>query len=75
LREIFRQERLAPLPAAYQLAWMTAFNAGLLDGYTPETLPGALQALLDGLVPEPLALDAPREAWLAKLKDWLGGVP
>ncbi len=75
LREIFRQERLAPLPAAYQLAWMTAFNAGLLDGYTPETLPGALQALLDGLVPEPLALDAPRETWLAKLKDWLGGVP
>jgi F-type H+-transporting ATPase subunit alpha len=75
LREIFRQERLAPLPAAYQLAWMTAFNAGLLDGYTPETLPGALQALLDGLVPEPLALDAPREAWLAKLKDWLGGMP
>lgn len=28
--KIFKQERLAPLPIEFQLAWMLAFNDGLL---------------------------------------------
>jgi len=75
LREILKQERLTPLPAAFQLAWMIAFNAGLLDTWTPETLPGVLQKILDGLAREPLALEAAREEWLARLKNWLGSGP
>jgi len=71
LREILKQERLNPLPAAFQLAWMTAFNAGLLDGFEPAAVPGALQEIQDGLARAPLALDAPRDEWLARMKDWL----
>jgi len=75
LREILKQERLTPLPAAFQLAWMTAFNAGLLDGCEPDTLPAALQQIHAGLGREPLSLDAGRETWLARLRGWLGSAP
>jgi len=72
LREILKQERLTPLPALFQLAWMMAFNAGLLDGCAPNALPAVLQKLLYGLAREPLALDATRDEWLARLNNWLG---
>jgi F-type H+-transporting ATPase subunit alpha len=75
LREILKQERLSPLPAAFQLAWMTAFNAGLLDGVAPDTLPAGLHRILAGLGREPLSLDAARETWLARLRGWLGSAP
>ena len=72
LREILKQERLNPLSAAFQLAWMMAFNAGLLDDSKPEEVPGVLQKLQDGLEREPVSLDAARDEWLARIKDWLG---
>jgi F-type H+-transporting ATPase subunit alpha len=72
LREILKQERLNPMPAAFQLAWMIAFNSGLFDTCEPAAVPGALQRIQDGLAREPLALDAPRDEWLARLKTWLG---
>ena len=75
LREILKQERLSPLPAAFQQAWMTAFNAGLLDGLEADALPAALQRMLAGLGREPLSLDAARETWLARLGGWLGIAP
>ena len=75
LREILKQERLTPLPAVFQLAWMSAFNAGLLDGLKADALPGVLQKILDGVKSEPLPLDAPREEWLARVKAWLERAP
>jgi F-type H+-transporting ATPase subunit alpha len=75
LREILKQERLTPLPAAFQQAWMMAFNAGLLDGFEPDALPAALRQIHAGLGREPLSLDAARETWLARLKVWLGIEP
>jgi len=75
LREILKQERLTPLSALFQLAWMMAFNQGLLDGCAPNTLPAALQKILDGLAHEPLALDATRDEWLARLNNWLVAAP
>ena len=72
LREILKQERLSPLAAHFQLAWMLAFNEGLLDSCAPQTLPGTLQKILGGLAREPLPLDAVREEWMAKLRNWLG---
>jgi len=71
LREILKQERLNPMHAAFQLAWMIAFNSGLFDTFEPAAVPGALQRIQDGLAREPLALDAPRDEWLARMKDWL----
>ena len=75
LREILKQERLRPLPAAFQLAWMIAFNAGLLDAGEANALPDALQKIIAGLEREPLPLDAARDEWLLKLRDWLGLAP
>lgn len=72
LREILKQERLSPLPAAFQLAWLTAFNAGLFDGFEPADLPAALQKLLVGNALEPVTLDTPRDEWLLRLNNWLG---
>lgn len=75
LREIFKQERLTPLPASFQLAWMIAYNEGLLDSRAPNDVPGALQEIISGLKREPLALDAARDEWLDRLKKWLGDTP
>jgi F-type H+-transporting ATPase subunit alpha len=74
LREILKQERLSPLDAVFQLAWMTAFNGGLLDAGDPESVSDALKRIAAGLAREALALDASRDDWLAKLKSWLGVV-
>lgn len=71
LREILKQERLNPLAASFQLAWMIAFNTGLLDGFEPDNLPAVLQKILDGLARDPLALEAVRDEWLARLKNWI----
>jgi len=72
LREILKQERLNPLPAAFQLAWMIAFNGGLFDTFEPAAVPGALQKIANGLANEALSLDSARDEWLARLKTWLG---
>jgi F-type H+/Na+-transporting ATPase subunit alpha len=71
LREILRQDRLTPQPPAFELAWMTAFNAGLLDPLAPADVPAALQALRAGVDAEAPDLDAPRESWLERLGRWL----
>lgn len=75
LREILKQERLTPLPPVFQLAWMIAYNEGLLDAGEAKALPDVLQNISAGLAREPLPLDAARDEWLARLTDWLGVRP
>lgn len=67
LREILRQERLQPLPPEFQLAWMTAYNEGVLDAIAPADIQNRLQALDAALRHGSPALEAPRPEWL----DWL----
>jgi F-type H+/Na+-transporting ATPase subunit alpha len=70
LREILKQDRLMPLPVEFQMAWLVAFNAGLLDNV--ET--GRISAILDNLLPQVqksgLTLEDKREVWLAALHHW-----
>ena len=73
LRELLKQDRLQPLPARFQLAWLIAFNDGLLDGYAPETLGETLGALAPRVADSELSLDSPREEWLQRLRGWLPG--
>jgi F-type H+-transporting ATPase subunit alpha len=75
LREILKQERLSPLPANFQLAWMIAYNDGLLDSREAQAVPAALREIMSRLLREPLALDAIRDEWVGKLKEWLGPSP
>ena len=71
LREIFRQERLAPQPIEFQLAWMTAYNDGMFDGLAPGALPGCLKRIGAHIEQGGLALDADRKQWQEALAGWL----
>jgi len=71
LREILKQDRLAPLPATFQMAWLVAFNDGLLDSADSEAIPGVLAALEEPVRQTLLDLDAPREEWSAAVAGWI----
>ena len=75
LREILKQERLSPLPAAFQLAWMTPSTRGCSMGLSRMPCPPPCNRFMAGLGREPLSLDAARETWLARLRGWLGIEP
>jgi F-type H+-transporting ATPase subunit alpha len=72
LREILKQDRFSPLPARFQLAWLIAFNDGLLDGVDPEQIPELLGRLEREVRGSGLALESPRAQWRTALGDWLG---
>jgi len=72
LREILKQERMSPLPAEFQLAWMIAYNDGLLDAFDPKELTARLRVLEEQNKDQLLPLDTSRDEWLAKLRSWLG---
>lgn len=71
LREALKQDRLETLPAVFQLAWLIAFNEGLLDDGGPEDVPGKLATLQQKLQTSELTLDSPREEWSQQLSNWL----
>ncbi|CAL1239761.1 F0F1 ATP synthase subunit alpha [Candidatus Methylocalor cossyra] len=68
LREILKQERLEPVSAELQLAWMMAYNAGHFDDPDPAAVRRRLQLLADGLRRVPMPLAADREDWLGWLE-------
>lgn len=74
LREILKQDRLAPLPIALQMAWLAAYNEGLLDRVALEHVPRTLDHLAARLKESGLRLEDNREQWLASLKEWLADV-
>ncbi len=72
LREILRQERMAPLPAEYQAAWLTAFNEGCFDGLPPAEVSSRLSLLAKGVQTGHLSLDDDHGAWRKAVAAWLG---
>ncbi len=73
LREILKQDRLAPLPITLQMAWLVAFNEGLLDGIDLHHVVHTLDQLAVRLKESGLRLEDNREQWLARLREWLAG--
>jgi F-type H+/Na+-transporting ATPase subunit alpha len=71
LRELFKQDRLSPLPVEFQLAWLIAFNEGLFDAVAPADVPARLRRLQDELGRSDLSLDDNRERWVAAVTQWL----
>ncbi len=63
LRELLRQERRAPLPIEYQLAWLTAFNQGMLDEKMPEDISELTKRLAAAVEGGRCTLECSREAW------------
>lgn len=71
LRELLKQDRLAPLPVAFQLAWLIAFNEGLFDVAGPDDADGLMSTLLRCVKDSDLTLESPREDWVEALSAWL----
>jgi F-type H+-transporting ATPase subunit alpha len=75
LREILKQDRLAPLAAEFQLAWLVAFNDGLLDDMDTDAIAPALTTLDAAVRQATLVLDSPRAEWSRTVADWLAQAP
>ncbi|MCW8922967.1 MAG: F0F1 ATP synthase subunit alpha [Gammaproteobacteria bacterium] len=63
LRELLKQDRLAPLPVTVQLAWLIAFNDGYFDDIEPEAAARQFDTLLQHTRHSKLVLDSPRAQW------------
>lgn len=72
LREILKQDRLAPQSIECQLAWLVAFNEGLFADMPPEDISTRLQSLEKLVEHADLSLDSPREAWVGAVTQWIG---
>lgn len=70
LREIFKQDRLSAVSIECQMAWLVAFNDGLLDALKPEAIRLALASLFDKVRSSGLPLSTSREQWHSMLGSW-----
>ena len=73
LREIFKQDRLSPVPIELQLGWLVAFNDGLLDEFKPEMIRPALARLFKWMPTSGLTLATARHQWRTALEEWRKG--
>jgi F-type H+-transporting ATPase subunit alpha len=73
LRELLRQERRAPLPVEYQLAWLIAFNEGMLDGRLPEAIPALIKRLVAAVAGGRCTLESDRGVWRELVAGALAG--
>ena len=71
LREILKQDRLSPLDSLFQLAWLIAFNQGLLNAAEPKDIQNWLARIELGIKTTALTLDSSSEQWQTALHDWL----
>jgi F-type H+-transporting ATPase subunit alpha len=70
LRELLRQEQHAPVGPLAQLAWLIAFNEGLLDDMPLAGVGAAQQALIRQGDASGLALSDERERWVDAVRGW-----
>jgi F-type H+-transporting ATPase subunit alpha len=70
LRELLKQERLAPHSVRFQMAWLVAFNEGLFDERKPEQSAALLKPLAGWVVESGLTLAEERGVWLDALRRW-----
>ncbi|OTE96152.1 F0F1 ATP synthase subunit alpha [Crenothrix sp. D3] len=71
LREILKQDRLSPLDSLFQLAWLIAFNQGLLNSAEPKDIQNWLTCIEHGIKTTALTLDSSHEQWQTVLHEWL----
>ncbi|WP_340124173.1 F0F1 ATP synthase subunit alpha [Methylobacter svalbardensis] len=71
LRELLKQDRLTPHSNLFQLAWLTAFNAGLLNQIDPNHIAHMLVNIEQGIETTSLTLDSSSEQWQQALREWL----
>jgi F-type H+-transporting ATPase subunit alpha len=72
LRELLKQDRLAPLSVEFQMAWLVAFNDGCFDDLETENISSALARLESRLRQTALTIDSPRDRWSSAVREALG---
>jgi F-type H+-transporting ATPase subunit alpha len=75
LRELLKQDRLAPLAIEVELAWLVAFNAGLFDDLDGPGVAAALARLAAQVPASGLTLEDGRDAWRSAVAQWLAPAP
>ncbi|MBI1395979.1 MAG: F0F1 ATP synthase subunit alpha [Betaproteobacteria bacterium] len=73
LREVLKQEQLDPQRPAAHMAWLVAFNDGLLNGMEGDALRDALARLRQGAESSSLTVTSGRERWARSVRNWLEG--
>ena len=71
LRELLKQENLAPLRVEAQMAWLVAFNEGLFDDLDGPAVRPRLGRLTERAAQGGLTLGDDRERWVAAVRGWL----
>ncbi len=71
LREILKQDRLAPLSGLFQLAWLIAFNDGFFNTLEPKEIAGYLAKIEQGISSTTLTMDSSHVQWRQAISDWL----
>jgi F-type H+-transporting ATPase subunit alpha len=63
LREVLKQDRLSPWPVQFQMAWMVAYNEGLLEATPTSEISAVLDRLAQWVISSGLSLEDKREDW------------
>jgi len=71
LRDVLKQDRLSPLPVEFQMAWLVAFNEGLLKATVANDIPVVLDRLAEGVLKSGLRLEDSHEQWKQAVSGWL----
>lgn len=71
LRELLKQDRLAPLSPEQHMAWLVAFNEGLFDGLEGLAIHAKLDKLLRSSATDSPAISVGPEAWRTAVAGWL----
>ena len=71
LRELLKQDRLSPLPIEFDLAWLIAYDLGVLDKIPKERIPAIMSGLSSKLAASGLTLDDPEDKWKQSIAAWI----
>lgn len=71
LRELLKQDRLAPMPIEFHLAWLTGFQLGLFNKVPLASIPALLGSLAAHVKESDLTLESREEEWIEAVSHWL----
>ncbi|HBV22023.1 MAG TPA: F0F1 ATP synthase subunit alpha [Nitrosomonas sp.] len=71
LREILKQDLLAPLSIEFQMTWLLAYNEKLLDNLEPEQVKACLTHLQEQVENASIHIDESRDQWKMLVHAWL----
>ncbi|MDH4120809.1 MAG: F0F1 ATP synthase subunit alpha [Deltaproteobacteria bacterium] len=74
LREALKQEQLSTKAPGFHMAWLVAFNEGMLDDLPPDRIHSALDKLEAEVRGANPSLESSREEWLGWVKGWMTAI-